>query len=315
MIESLPERPRIAIVGSGAIGGYYGARIAETGGDVHFLFRSDFEAVRENGLHVTVHDGRSFVLPARAYRTTDDIGAVDLVIIATKTTSNHHLPGLLRPLVGNFTTILTLQNGMGNVEMLGDHFGIERVIGGLCFVCINRIGPGRIENYTEGSIMIGEGSGPPRKRTEQVAGIFRAAGLHISVAESLDAALWKKLVWNVPFNGLTIVCGGVPTDQIVGDPALLREVRTLMEEIRSAAAAYGHDIPPKFLDSNIERTLSMGAYKPSSLIDYLNGAPVEIGEIWSEPIRRAHLKGIAVPRLELLEAQLRFIVASNEASV
>lgn len=300
-----PTPPRIAVVGSGAVGCYYGGRLAQHGHGVHFLLRSDYDAVKSGGLHVRSCDG-DFDLPqVNCHRSTGEIGVCDLVIVAMKTTANAALPGLLPPLLGPDTMILTLQNGLGSDDFLAECFGSDRVLGGLCFVCINRTAPGVIEHLAQGHISLGEHSGPPRPRTLALAEMMRAARISCGVEENLLTARWKKLVWNVPFNGLSIAAGNKDTAAILADPVLEQRVRGLMREIIETAGRLGHAIPLSLIDDMIERTRTMAGYKPSSLIDFLAGREVELDTIWGEPLHRARKAGIAMPKLEQLYEELR----------
>ncbi len=299
------DKPRVAIVGSGALGGYYGCHLARSGHDVHFLLRSDFEAVREAGFTIKKRDETFQIHPVQAYRKSEDIGPCDLVIIALKSTANADLEKLVAPLVGPGTLVLTLQNGMGNVERLSEFLPAPQVLGGLCFVCLNRTAPGVIENTLPGRIFIGEFFGSYRERTMDIVELFENAGLECYFSRSLDESLWRKLVWNIPFNGLAIAAGGIDTQQLLQSPHLTLLVRQLMEEVQEAARAHGHDIPPSFLQSQIDETRTMGPYKPSSLLDFLAERPVEVEAIFGEPLRRGQAKGIAMPHLETLTLLLK----------
>lgn len=297
---------RIAIVGSGAIGTYYGTRLALAGGDVRFLLRGDYAAVRERGtLRVTLRDGVHELKPVQVFRTTAEIGPVDLVIITLKTTANAALADLLPPLLGPDTAILTLQNGLGADEALAAQFGAERVMGGLAFIAVTRSGPGEVTCHHPGSLTLAEFGRRPVERTRQLGLRFEAAGVKNRIAANLLEARWRKLVWNIPFNGLAIARGGITTDKLCDDPALAAEVRELMREVQHAAAAFGFAIPDEFLKLQFDVTPPMGAYPPSSLVDYLAGREVEVDAIWGEPLRRAEAAGVAVPRLAALHAELR----------
>jgi 2-dehydropantoate 2-reductase len=297
---------RIAIVGSGAIGTYYGTRLALAGADVRFLLRGDYEGVRHRGsLRVTLRDGVHELKPAQVFRTTAEIRAVDLVIITLKTTANAALPDLLPPLLGPETAILTLQNGLGSDEALAAQYGAARVIGGLAFIAVTRSGPGEVTCHHPGSLTLAEFGRRPVERTRQLALQFEAAGVRNRVAANLLEARWRKLVWNIPFNGLAIARGGITTDKLCAGPALAAEVRELMCEVQHAAAAFGFVIPDEFLKLQFDVTPPMGAYPPSSLVDYLAGREVEVDAIWGEPLRRAQAAGLAVPRLAALHADLR----------
>ncbi len=202
---------RIAIVGAGAIGLYYGGKLAHFGRDVHFLLRSDYEAVRKRGLRIRSKSENIHVAKVNASRSTEEIGPCDLVIVAVKTTSNADLPPLIAPLLGEQTMILTLQNGLGNEEFLAQNFGAERILGGICLICLNRAEPGVIERFDNGRLVIGEFHGYPRPRLHDIAWEFKRCGVVCSVTADLALERWRKLVWNIPFNGLSVVAGGIDT--------------------------------------------------------------------------------------------------------
>jgi 2-dehydropantoate 2-reductase len=306
---------RIAIVGSGAIGLYYGIRLAKGGADVRFLLRGDLDAVRRRGsLLLRQEDETVELKPAPVFGSAAEMGTADLVVVAMKTTGNADLPGILAPLVGPQTAVLTLQNGLGSDEDLAGRFGAERVMGGLAFIASTRTGPGEVTCYRSHSITLGEFGRPQAERTRGLAAQFEAAGVEARVVDNLDSARWHKLVWNVPFNGLSIAAGCISTDRICADPALLAEVRALMDEIRGVAAALGHEITDRFLQAQIDVTPPMGAYRPSSLIDFQAGREVEVEAIWGEPLRRGRAAGASLPRLALLHALLRSLAGSRQAA-
>lgn len=307
----LTPSAKIAIVGSGAIGCYYGARLAQSGHNVHFLMRSDLAAVQANGLTIRSVVGDFHLNEVNCHGSTEEIGPCDLVIIALKSTANDNLGSLLKPLIHDQTVVLTLQNGLGNEEKLAALVGGERVMGGLCFVCINRTGPGVIEHIAQGQINLGEFSGGPQERTHAIAESLRQSQIPCNVETSLPLARWCKLVWNIPFNGLSIAAGGVDTEVMLADPALSRLIKDLMLEVISAAARLDLHLPPSLADDMIENTRRMGAYKTSSLIDYLDGKDVELDTIWLEPCRQAMTAGATVPRLEMLCDLLRFRLNQN----
>ncbi|MBG30442.1 MAG: hypothetical protein CMI31_10645 [Opitutae bacterium] len=299
---------KVALVGTGAIGGFYGGFLARSGQEVHFHFRSDYDAVQEKGLRVTItaDPPDSFRMsPLLAYRDTKEIGFCDWVILATKSTANTKLIPVLEPLIDERTSLLTLQNGMGNVESLKDAFPqLRRVVAGLCFTCSNRVAPGQVENYFPGYVQFGEQGGLLSTEGQSMMDAFATAGISCKAAELLDEALWRKLCWNVPFNGLTVAAGGITTDLILQDNSLAQRARALMEEIQLAAGVHEVEIEDEFLEQQFTNTIPMGAYKPSSLIDFLDGRELEVEAIWGEPLRRGQAKGIAMPELEKLYQQL-----------
>ena len=291
---------KIAIVGSGAVGSYYGGMLAHAGEDVHFLLRSDLAAVQEKGLTIHTKGETVHLEKVHAHGSTAEIGPCDLVIIALKATANDALKELLPPLIGEKTALLTLQNGLGNEEFLTASWGAERVMGALCFVCLNRTGPGVIEHFDHGSISIGEYQRPAEERTRAVTQAFERAGIEAKAVDDLVTERWRKLLWNIPFNGLAIAAGGATVDQVLADEGLRTLARGLMGEALDAARRLGHEIPESFADFQIERSWSMGAYRASSLIDWEAGKPVEVEAIWGEPWRQGRNAGAEMGRLEML---------------
>ena len=311
MTASFPDKPRIAIVGSGALGCYYGARLAKAGNDVHFLVHSGRASLLARGIRIKTPTERIHLKSVQAYATPSEIGPCDLVIIALKATANDALKKLLPPLLGPKTLVLTLQNGLGVEEPVAEVVGGERVLGAICFVGCMRTAPGVIACSFPGLIMIGEFGRDLQPRTRDVAKLFERAQVKCEAQNDLEELRWKKLVWNVPFNGLAIAAGSITTDLILADEGLRALARRLMEEIVEAAAKFGHTIPRSFMDLQFERTAQLGRYSPSSLIDFREGRAIEVEEIWGEPVRRAKSVGAAVPRLEMLYWLIKRLLAAR----
>src|SRR5215475_9282631 len=244
---------KIAVVGCGAVGSYYGAKLARDGQELHFLLRSDYDVVRRYGVSIRSPQGDFQVRPHCA-RTPEEIGRSDLVLIGLKSTANNQFPNLIPPLVDSSTAILTLQNGLGNEEQLAHLFPVEQIMGGLCFVCLNRLEPGLIHHMDHGLVMLGEFQRWPEPRTHDIASAFRHAGIPCKVAANLAQAHWEKLVWNIPFNGLgvagiagidAVISGSIgegdekeesmkaclTTDKLLGDPRWEKLVHELMLEV------------------------------------------------------------------------------------
>ncbi len=323
---------KIAVVGCGALGSYYGAKLAHAGHDVHFLLRSDYDAVRRHGVFIESPQGNFNVRPHCA-RTPAEIGESELVIIGLKTTANHQFPVLLPPLVGPKTAVLTLQNGLGNEEQLAALFPAEQILGGLCFVCLNRIEPGVVRHMDHGMIMLGEFKRWPEPRTHDVASMFRHAGVVCKVTDNLAQAHWEKLVWNIPFNGLGVASAAgfnalaaerapaiqsvapcLTTDRLLADPGWEQLVRELMLEVIYAANALGFALPEALAEKQIERTRTMGAYKASTLVDFERGQPLELESLFREPLRQAKAAGVGTPRLERLAEVLEKLAANSGQS-
>jgi 2-dehydropantoate 2-reductase len=302
---------RIAVVGSGAIGGYYGGKLAAAGSDVHFLVRGDLETIQRSGFDIHGPGEHVRVANINCYNSTAEIGPCDLVLVAIKTTANGALIDLLPPLLHESTMLLTLQNGLANEEFLAKHFGAHRILGGLCFIGLRRISRTEIERYAHGDIVLGEYRRAAQPRTHEVAMEFRHAGVMCSVIDDLLLERWRKLVWNIPFNGLSTLAGGVDTAEILADDSLRQATLALMEEVVAAANACGHPLGRDAIDEQIRRTAAMGSYKPSTLLDWEAGRDLEIDAIWGEPLWRARMAGAKTPRLEVVYALLKALAAKR----
>ena len=321
---------KIAVVGCGAVGSYYGAMLGRCGQDVHFLLRTDYDEVRRNGVLIRSPAG-DFTVRPHAAKTPEEIGVSDLVLIGLKTTVNNQFPKLLPPLVGPRTAVVTLQNGLGNEEQLAKLFPAEQILGGLCFVCLNRIEPGVVQHLDHGLVMLGEFQRVPGPRTHDLAALLQLAGIPCQVTDNLARAHWEKLVWNIPFNGLGVAGAAgyealvnqpatptnreqainqqlspcLTTDKLLNDPGWEKLVRELMHEVISIARALGLEIPDTLVEQQIARTRTMGEYKASTLLDFERGRPLELESLFLFPLREAQRVRVATPRLAALCAVLR----------
>jgi 2-dehydropantoate 2-reductase len=309
------QRQTVAVIGSGAIGSYYGGRLAEVGHDVRFLMRRDYQAVRKGGLRVTSPDGDFTLSNPTIALSSEEIGPVEWVICALKATSIDEAQELVRPCVSTNTRILVLMNGLGLEERFAEWFGSRRIFGGLAFTCINRGEPGYVHHLAYGSVLLGHFQND-HGELETAVSLWASTKVQVSASPSLLCARWEKLCWNIPFNGLAVAAGGITTDRIVGDPGLRNAARTLMEEVIEAGNG---DLVAHSEDSRIDgtsviermfrQTDTMGVYRPSTMIDFVDGKVMEIEAIFGEPLSRAKSLGIATPQLTLLTALLRALNA------
>ena len=298
---------RYAVIGTGAIGGYYGARLDKAGFEVHFLLHSDYRFVVDNGLTVDSCDG-SFHLPSpKVYDNTASMPECDVVIVALKTTNNHLLPSLLPPLLKPDTIVLLIQNGIGVEADVEKMFPGQPLAAGLAFICSAKAGPGHVNHQFYGNINIGNYSCTDLQRFQQLVDDFRAAGIGAASVGYLEAR-WKKAVWNMPFNGMTVALN-TTTNRLLSCDATRRLIYDQMLEVIGAANALGvKNIDPSFADKMIANTVKMPPYSPSMKLDYDFHRPMEIEYLYSRPIAEAKAAGFAMPKLEMLEAELKFLI-------
>ena len=297
---------RYGVIGMGAIGGFYGAKLAHAGKEVHFLSHSDYQYVKERGLQVDSCDG-SFHLPQiNAYGAASDMPKCDVVLIGLKTVNNHLLPELLPPLLKEDTLVVLIQNGIGVEEDVQKIFPEVQLAAGLAFICSAKTEPGRVNHQCYGYINIGNYSCKQQEKIDEVVDDFRKAGVDANEVEYLEAR-WKKAVWNMPFNGMTVALN-TQTDILLQNPSTLQLIKDQMMEVIEAAQACGvKNIDESFAEKMIYNTVHMTPYSPSMKLDFDFKRPMEINYLYTRPIEKAREAGYQMRKLEMLEQELRFL--------
>jgi len=318
---------RYAIIGTGAIGGYYGARLQRSGCEVHFLLNSDYDWVKTHGLRVASVHGNFELNDVNAYCDAAQMPEIDVAIIALKTTQNNQLSRLL-PTLSEDGVILSLQNGYDVEADISAHLkengvSVPTILGGLCFIGTNKVAPGCIVHTDYGHIMLGayHKTGQrcsPTPLMRQISADFAHANVEVQAMDDLPMARWKKLVWNVPYNGLSVVLNAT-TDVMMADAGVRSLITTLMQEVVTVANAWGESVSPgesrsiaaDIVENMLAHTETMGPYQTSMKLDYERGRSLEIEAILGNPIRTATQIGIPVPAMTMLYQQLHFLNRTN----
>jgi 2-dehydropantoate 2-reductase len=306
--------PRIGIIGSGAIGGFYGLMLARAGFDVHFLLRSEFAAVASLGLQVnSVVHGNLHLQPVQAYQSVADMPPCDWLLIGAKTTSNAELAPLISQAAAPGAKVVLMQNGLAVEDelrpLLSDSL---HLLGGLCYICAHRSAPGVVEHQALGGVNLGYHSGPAndadsrQQILEQGSALFQAAGLDSTPMAELEQARWQKLVWNVPYNGLAVLLDS-DTTALMGNADSRTLIEAIMQEVADAAGACGHQLPPGFAGKLLKATERMPDYLPSMYHDFALQRPLELHAIYAAPLAAAAQAGCPMPRTEMLYQTLRFL--------
>jgi 2-dehydropantoate 2-reductase len=299
---------KYGIIGTGAIGGYYGAKLAHAGQEVHFLLRSDYKYVTQHGLQVDSCNG-SFHLPqVNAYQSTLNMPQCDVVLVCLKSVNNAKLQSLLPPLLHANTLVVLIQNGIGVEEDVQQQFPGVQLAAGLAFICSAKTQPGVVNHQCYGSINLANYSCRDEALMQTVVDEFRQAGIETGFVE-YNEARWKKAVWNMPFNGMTVALH-TQTDQLLKNPSTRQLIREQMMEVVTAAQHLGvKNLDAAFVDKMISTTDAMTPYSPSMRLDYDFRRPMEIYYLYTRPLQIAREAGCPMPKLEMLEAELRFIEA------
>jgi 2-dehydropantoate 2-reductase len=309
------QRLRIGIVGTGAIGGFYGLMLAKAGHDVHFLLRSEYQAVVANGLRLNsaVH-GQLHLQPVQAWGDPAEMPPCDWLLVGAKTTSNAQLAPVITRLSRPGARVVLLQNGLAVEEQLRPLLPHNlHLLGGLCFICTHRAAPGVIEHQALGAVNLGYHSGPARAGeslaiVEEGAELFRSAGLESVAMVDLQQARWQKLVWNVPYNGLSVLLGA-GTTRLMANADSRALILELMHEVVQGAAACGQVLPEGYPEKLLATTERMPDYLPSMYHDFQHKRPLELQAIYAAPLAAAAAAGCELPKMRMLHQALRFLDA------
>ena len=309
----------IGIIGAGAVGGYYGALLVKSGFEVHFLLKNDFEHVRKNGLVIDSKNGDFVLAAVNAYSRCEDMPKCDVVIVALKTTDNGLLQTMLPEVLKNNGIVVVLQNGLHIEKDISEIVPSATVMGGLCFLCSNKTGPGHIRHLDYGSIRLGQyrKNDLPAGVTDElkkVSDIFSKASIPVSLAENLGMARWEKLVWNMSFNGTTVILNAT-TDRIMNNAFSRAMVTEIMREVICGAKICGYQIDENFTETMLKATQLMVDYRPSMKIDYDTQRPLEIENIYWRPIRTVEENGGEMPKSKTLAYQLNFLDQMNRKNI
>jgi len=276
---------------------------------VSFLARSDYEYLLKNGLTVDSCAG-NFSLPVvDVHNRASDLPGRDVVVISLKTTSNGGLRELLAPVVRDGTVLLVLQNGLGMEEEIASWFPEADVIGGMCFICSQKRNPGHISHLDYGSLTLAAlDASSPRARAalDEIKTDFGDSKIPVTVAPSLGEARWRKLLWNIPYNGCSVVLD-CDTKALMDGLASRRLVRALMEEVVLGASACGFRFEEGAVERMLEFTERMTPYEPSMKLDWDYKRPMEIDYMYRNPVEAARKAGVELPRIAMLMDELIFL--------
>ncbi|MGE8297100.1 MAG: putative 2-dehydropantoate 2-reductase [Pseudomonas sp.] len=317
---SQTSAPRIGIIGTGAIGGFYGMLLARAGHDVHFLLRSEYAAVVERGLQLnsSVH-GALHLMPVQAYQNIGDMPQCDWLLVGAKTTANAELAPLITRAAAPGAKVVLLQNGLAVEDELRPLLSDDlHLLGGLCYICVHRSAPGVIEHQALGAINLAYHSGPldddeaRLALVEEGASLLRSTGLDSAVMRDLAQTRWQKLVWNVPYNGLSVLLDA-DTRRLMDNADSRALIADMMNEVVSAAQALGYAMPENYADKLLAATQRMPDYLPSMYHDFAQKRPAELHAIYEAPLAAADSAGFDMPKVRALYQALRFIQARREA--
>ena len=301
------RRMRIAIFGTGGVGGYFGGRLAQAAEDVTFIARGEhLRAIQADGLRVFSLNGDFIVHPAKATSDAHDIRDVDLVIVGVKAWQIPEVARTLKPVIARNAVVIPLQNGVDAVPQLVAELGKERVIGGLCKIVSFVVAPGQIRHAGfSPSVVIGELNNQRTNRVSEIEATFNRAGIETKIAADIEVALWLKFLFIASFSGMGAIADA-PAGVLCRDPALRAQMIDAMNEIYELALARGINLPGDAVDRTMAAVDALPEDATSSMQrDIAAGRPSELESQNGAVVRMACEAGIAVPIHESIYKALR----------
>lgn len=298
---------RIAVFGSGGVGGYFGGRLAQAGADVTFIARGEhLRAIRTDGLKVDSLNGDFVIFQAKATDDVSEIGEVDVVIVGVKAWQVPEAAREMKPLVGPNTAVLPLQNGVDAAPQLASELGAERVIGGLCRIVSFVVEPGHIRHagFTP-SIVIGELDNRRTDRIQRIEQLFNQAGLETTIAPDIQVAMWMKFLFIASFSGVGAIANAT-AGVIRQDLKLRAQMLKAMEEIYALAHARGINLPPNAIETVMAGVNALPEDATSSMQrDIAAGKPSELEAQNGAVVRMARESGVDVPTHQMIYTNLK----------
>jgi 2-dehydropantoate 2-reductase len=298
---------RIAVMGTGAVGGYFGAKLAAAGHDVVFITRQrNLPALRHNGLRINsltgdlqVRNGFFTDLPA-------DVGIVDLVLFCVKSYDTAEAAAALAPMMSERTAVLSLQNGIDNPDKIAGLWGTERTLAGVVYIGAQVSAPGIIQHSSGGKIVLGPISGRASDAAHIVEQTISRASIPCEISPAIEQVQWAKLLWNAPFCAISCLTRST-VREIVESEALTRLARDCMMEVQAAARTRGIDLKTELFDQTLAFSRGLGEFKPSMLQDLEAGKPLEYDALNGIVMRLLEQAGEPAPVNRVFHDTLNFL--------
>jgi 2-dehydropantoate 2-reductase len=298
---------RIAVMGTGAVGGYFGAKLAAAGDDVVFITRPrHLSALRRDGLRIESPNGDLYVRNGFFTDSPADAGAVDLVLFCVKSYDTTKAAAALAPMITKSTAILSLQNGIDNPEKIAGFWGTERTLAGVVYIGAELSGPGVIQHSSGGKIVLGRMNGHAAETAQSVEQTLSRAAIPCAISSAIEQVQWAKLLWNAPFCAVSCLTRST-VREIVESEALTNLIRDCMEEVRAAARTRGIDLKTELFDQTLAFSGGLGDFKPSMLQDLEAGKPLEYDALNGLVVRLLDQAGEQAPINKVFHNTLSFL--------
>jgi 2-dehydropantoate 2-reductase len=288
---------KILVMGAGAVGSFYGGKLARAGHDVTFVARGEnLRVLRQNGLTVKSYQGDFRLERVHATDRPEDTGVCDLALVCVKSYDTLTAAQLLRPAVGPDTIVLSLQNGVENEEQLERELGRGNVMGAMAYIGVDVTSPGVVVHSVAGRLAFGEHNGQRTPGAERLAQVFLDAGIDAQLSTNITITLWDKLIWNAAFNAICTLSRST-IGEVLSHPQTRTLVRDTMLEVVTVARAQGLDLQESRADEHIasSQTPGMSSYATSMAYDLARGKRLEYDALNGAVVRFGERCGVPVP--------------------
>ncbi len=302
---------KILIVGAGAVGGFYGAKLALHHEGVTFLARGKtFEALKKQDLVVKSFRG-NFHVRVKVISDLKNFSPPDLILLSVKSYDTDAVLEQIKPVVGKKTLLVSLQNGVENEIKMVATFGPERVLGGVCYIGAEVTEPGLILHTARGSVAIGELQGPISTRIEKIVSIFQKSKIDIHASPEIQKELWTKLAWNTAFNQICTIARA-SVGAVLDSPLMQQLLRDTMKEVFAIAAKHGVSLNEEIIDASLHLSSEeLRSVKPSMLQDFERGKRLEYETFSGFIVREGKRYGIPTPINAILYEFSNFLDVSS----
>jgi 2-dehydropantoate 2-reductase len=303
---------KVLVVGAGGVGAYFGGCLAQVGMDVAVLCRSNYEQVRESGFEISSIAGDFTFKPSGVYRNCAEYpDTADYLLVTTKVLPDINLVDIIRPAVKPKTAIVLIQNGIEIEKDIAEAFPNNELISSIAYIGVFQRESGKIIHQAAGRLKIGLYGGGSSQKMDRLCDSFNEGSVECEVAENIEFFRWVKLVWNTPYNPVSVLAGSVDTKIICTTETLENLCIELMKEVCAVAASRGICLPEDIVQKNVEYTRGFPPYKTSMLVDFENKRPLEVEAIVGNVVRIARKNKVPVPYMEVVYALLLSVDKHN----
>ena len=303
------KNKQVLVFGSGAIGSLFGWKLQEAGLDVSIVARSDYKETLKNGISIDSIWGNVTFRPKNVFNVTDTINfSPDYIIVATKALPKLEIEKQIKPYLSAHTSIVLLQNGIQIEEKFKATYPNHSIISGLAFVCVTKTNSAYVKHIDYGRLVLGNYPKGIYADTKFLVESFKLVNVPCNASDQIQVDRWKKLIWNAPFNPISVVSGGLSTLEILETPNLYNQTKAIMKEVQLLAKSCGVNIEDAVIEKNIEDTKKMVPYKTSMLIDFEHNRPLEIDAILGNAIEIGKKNQVPTPNISDLYKNLKKLI-------